>query len=469
MAVDYDLVVLGGTQAGQEAARYAAQLGARVALVMQGLEGRRSPLQTLGTIWTTRASNLGYQSPEITESSWQWAIQRATLIADTLTREDFQQLMVQGVDVVAEQGQLVGDRPLQVETPSRHLTTRALLLATGNVPRPPAISGLESVSYETPERVLQREILPQSVIVLGCSPTALMLCQILRRWERPVTLVTSKSSLLSQEDPDVSRWIMAQLRAEGVQLWLKTPVKTINAGPADPPHQSGVALHLADETITATALIVAAAGPSTAGMNLAHFIDDCSFLGVNGYLQTSHPRIYACGSVLGGYEMSAIARQEARIAVTNALFWNRQTIDYCNLPYDLLTQPEMARVGLTEPQARRRYGQEDLLVSRQPLYENPKAQWLESTIGFCKIVAHRSGPILGVHGVGPEANEWVQTLAGLMIQKTPWQTIANQGTIPHSLHEVLRQTVQQWECDRWKPGQWRRDWAENWCNWRRSR
>lgn len=463
MAVDYDLVILGGTQVGYEAACHAAQLGARTALVLQGLEGRRSPLKTLGALWTTRSPFLVSPS-ENAAATWQWAIQRATLIADKLTSNDFQQLMMQGVDVIAESGQLVRDRPLQVTTPSRQLSSRSLLLATGSRPCLPTIPGLEAVSYETPETFLHRETLPQSVAILGSAPTALTLCQTLCRWGVTTILITPTDALLSREDPDVARWITGQLRAEGAQLRLGQTVQKITA------NDTMLALCLADETIQVEALVVATkTRPNLMGTNLETFLDGDRGFTVNAYLQTQNPRIYACGAVLGGYEMPAIARQEALIAVENALFWHRRRIDYGTLPYDLPTEPAMARVGLTEPQARRRYSETDLYICRQSLYDNPKAQWLESTTGFCKLMAHRKGQILGAHGVGPDANEWVQTMAWLMSQKTPWTAIANHPTLPHSLNDILRQTAQQWERDRWQPGQWRRDWAENWFNWRRSR
>lgn len=462
MAVDYDLVVLGGTQAGYEAANHAAHLGARVALVLHELDGRRSQLQTLGTLWATRfPRNADAKS---SQEYWQWALQRATLIAENLCSDAPQQLMVQGVDVIAERGQLVGKRPLEVVTASRRLTTRALLLATGSVPRLPAIPGLDSVPYKTPATLLQQKMLPQSVAILGSSPIALALCQTLCRLGTAVTLITPAATLLNQEDPDISRWITAQLRAEGAQLHLETPVAAIATD------NRKISLQLSDATVTVEALVVAVRpSPNLAGINLEKVLNSDQALTVNSYLQTSHPRIYACGAVLGGYEMPAIARQEAFIAVANALFWNRRQIDYGTIPYDLPTQPAMARIGLTEPQAKRRYSEADLLICRQSLYNNPKAQWLESTIGFCKLIAHRNGQILGVHGVGPEATEWVQTIALLMSQKTPWHAIANASTLPYSLSEVLRQATQQWQSDRWQPGQWRRDWAENWFNWRRSR
>ncbi|MEO1094064.1 MAG: NAD(P)/FAD-dependent oxidoreductase [Cyanobacteria bacterium J06638_28] len=463
MVVDYDLVILGGTPEGYEAAQYAAQLGARVALILQGLDGQRSPLQTQSMIWQAlRPGSVDAPEPN-RDAAWQWAVQRATLIADTFTRDAPPQLMMQGVDVISEQGHIVSDRPLKVATPSRQLTTRGILLATGSVRAAPTIPALAAIPYQTPEEFLRRETLPSSVAILGSDPLGLTLCQILCRWGIATTLVTPQSTLLNREDPRISQWIKAQLMAEGARLFLESNIKTITST-----GEGHIDLHLPEATVTAETLVLAQPPmPHVAGMNLEERLGSPS-LKVNRYLQTAHPRIYACGAVMGGYGLPAIARQEARIAVNNALFWNRQVIDYCTLPYHLPTEPAMARVGLTEPQAQKRYGASSLLVGYQPLYDMPKAHWQESTLGFCKLIAHRNGQILGGHSVGPEATEWMQALAMLMTHKIPWWEIAAFPTLPDSLMDILRQTTQQWERDRWLPGQWRRDWAENWFNWRRN-
>ncbi|MEL6398461.1 MAG: FAD-dependent oxidoreductase [Cyanobacteria bacterium J06607_6] len=463
MAVDYDLVILGGTPEGLDAAAQAARLGARVALIRQGLDGRRSPLLMQGLLQTNPNDPL---SPPTDSplSPWQWAVQRAILIADTLTQDDWQQLMVQGVDVIAASGQIIGDRPLNLTTPARQLTTRALLLATGHTPSVPDLPGLSAVAYDTPQTCLQRDTLPASVIIWDSAPLGLALAQNLRRWGVAVTLVTPKPRLLPAADPEISQWLAAQLRAEGIDLRLNADLLDVTAQP------EGITVKLTDAPITAASLVVATQ-PVANLMELglkAVFQGDRP-LTVNAFLQTEHPRIYACGAVLGGDDLPAIARQEAHCALHNALFWNRQRIDYSTIPYALPTQPTVAQVGLTEPQARQRYSDSQLLVARQSLNQNPKAQWRATTGGFCKLLARRNGQLIGAHGIGPEATEWIQTVALLMAQKTPWWRLTNFSALPDSFTEILRQATQQWERDRWQPGGWRYDWAENWSNWRRSR
>ncbi|MGF1460353.1 MAG: FAD-dependent oxidoreductase [Leptolyngbyaceae cyanobacterium] len=464
MAVDYDLVILGGTPEGVVAAATAARYGGRVALVLQGLDGRRSPLQMQGLLRQT-PSALPTDSKTL-RPQWQWqrAQQQAELIAACLTEADQSQLALQGVDIVDDSGEIVRDRPLTVATSARQLTTRAILIATGNRASLPALNGLTTLPYETPQSLLQRDELPTSVAIVGSSPAGLALAQGLRRWQIPVTLITPQSSLLVDEDPDLADWLLAVLRAQGADIQLDSRVTAVNSA------ETGIILHVADKRLTASTLVIAAPPvPNTEHLGLTVCMPAERGIPVNAYLQTKHPQIYACGSVIGGYELPAIARQEANWAVQNALFWKRQRVDYTCLPYDLPTHPPMARVGLSEPQALRRYQPDQLLISRQPLHHNSQAQWQACITGFCKLIAHQDGRILGAHGAGPAANEWVQTVALLMANKIPWWQLAHFSTLPDSLTDILRQTAQTWERDRWQVGRWRRDWAENWCNWRRSR
>ncbi|MGD1860033.1 MAG: FAD-dependent oxidoreductase [Leptolyngbyaceae cyanobacterium] len=462
MAVDYDLVILGGTAESYAAATQAVRYGARVALVLQNIDAARSALICQGLFESSphRFSNGLPADSRLT--LWQWAKQRAILIADTLTKDDAQRLLVQGCDVIAEAGQIVSYRPLTLATAARRLSTRAILVATGNRFDAPSGLGLESASYQTPKTFWQWEELPSSVIILGSSSGGLTLAQWLRQWQIPVTVVTTDAEILTAADPDMSRWMAAHLRAQGVNLCGSAKIENVSV------ETDNITVKLTDQVVTATALVVAERPvPHTESLGLD--IGWADRPSVNAYLQTEHPQIYVCGAAMGGDDFPAIARQEAQWAVQNALFWPRRRVNYAAVPYALPTQPPMARVGWTEPQALERFGRDRILVANQSLYDNPSAQWRESTVGFCKLIAHRDGRLLGCHGVGPAAPEWVQTMALLMAESVPWWRLANFPAAPSSLTELLRQAAQQWESDRWQPGRWRRDWADNWCNWRRSR
>lgn len=473
MAVDYDLVVVGGTLSAREAALRAVRMGARVALVLHGettaphldLHAQIQPAQRLFQV--AEAALLGLiEPPKLDPAGWpagqQWLVQVGT----TVSPLDARFLMAQGIDVIADRGAFVPGKRLTVAIAERHLSTRAVLLATGGLTVAPSIPGLDSFPYLTPETLPKLETLPASMAVLGSTPTALTLSQTLAQWGVRVQLITPAADLLEAEDPDVSHWMAAQLAATGVQVYLSTGLESVR--------QTGGQIELcrhAQAPIVADALLVATpARPRLSALNLSAVGLKPSDRGlpVSEHLQTRHPRIYGCGAVLGGYSVAAIARYEAEVAVDNALFWNRRRVNYNTLPYHLPMLPALARVGLTEPQARQRYGKA-VRVYRRSLYDNLDAHWRGLTTGFCKLIAHRNGQILGGHLIAPDASAAIQSLALAMQRGCTLRDIAHWHTLPQSLTDLLRETAVQGQRDRWQPGQWRRDWAENWFNWRRSR
>lgn len=123
---------------------------------------------------------------------------------------------------------------------------------------------------------------------------------------------------------------------------------------------------------------------------------------------------------------------------------------------------------MTEAQARQRYGT-DIRVLQQAFSDSLEAHLLEEPTGFCKLVAHRNGTLLGAALVGPQASDLVQTLALLVGQPDGMVKLADFPAIPQTLTDLLVGAAQLWQQQRWQPGRWRRDWAENWFNWRRSR
>jgi pyruvate/2-oxoglutarate dehydrogenase complex dihydrolipoamide dehydrogenase (E3) component len=184
-------------------------------------------------------------------------------------------------------------------------------------------------------------------------------------------------------------------------------------------------------------------------------------------LQTTHPRIYACGSVLAGYSSTNIVQHEAEIILKNILCYPRYKIDYTNLAYCLFTTPAIARVGLTERQARYRYG-DRIQVIQQPYKLNDQAQILGQTTGFLKLIVHARGNILGGHIIGVQAEEIIGVIALAIQQKIKIQSLANLSfptlTISESIHQIAleyqRQTLQK--------NKKLLDWLETWLIWRRK-
>jgi len=136
---------------------------------------------------------------------------------------------------------------------------------------------------------------------------------------------------------------------------------------------------------------------------------------VNSKLQTSNPKIYACGSLIGGYSLPNIERYEANLILKNTLFFPWYKADYQALPWTIATQPSLARVGLTQNLAQQRYGR-DLYVITEYFKDVERGQISFSTTGMCKLLVRNNGEIVGCSLIGDRAEEWI-ALVSLMMQQ----------------------------------------------------
>ncbi|HEY9878449.1 MAG TPA: NAD(P)/FAD-dependent oxidoreductase [Leptolyngbyaceae cyanobacterium] len=474
MAVDYDLVIVGETLEAREAAAIASRQGARVALVLS-VDRLQTSLQVdlLGQVLThwgnsSAATQEGSPSSPTLEADRGWPMLRqAVEMAGQLAHPhlSLESLAMQGIDVVTDAGYFSPKPRLVFTTEQRTLTARAYLIACGSHSVIPAIPGLAESAYITLETLLSLETQPQSLAILGRSSAAIALAQTFSNLGIQVTLITRGERLLPKEDPDVSQFIETLLIAAGVDVRLESRVERVQS------KENSVVIQLTGSAPILVERLLLATGPRPAvqGLNLERVgVQQDSFgLQVNSRLQTTHPRIYAAGSVLGDSRQGSFARHEIQIALHNALYFPTRSLNRHILPYTLGITPELGRVGLTEMQAHQAYGA-DTQVCLSTASESVKAHLQEDTIGFCKLVAHRNGKILGASLIGPQAGDLVQSLAMLMAEKGKMSRLATFPAVPHTLTELLTHTAQQWQQTRWQPGRWRRDWSENWFNWRRS-
>ncbi|MGB7413222.1 MAG: hypothetical protein WA902_03355, partial [Thermosynechococcaceae cyanobacterium] len=147
-----------------------------------------------------------------------------------------------------------------------------------------------------------------------------------------------------------------------------------------------------------------------------------------------------CGSMLGGYNLPHIARYEASLAVKNALFLPTRSINYDTLPWAILTEPALARVGLTTAQAQERYDHVNVLSTTYKLLESAHRQGQPT--GLCQLVTRDNNILVGAHLVGTAAAEIVHPLALAVQQQQTIQEIANWPIITSTFSEIIHQTVQ---------------------------
>jgi pyruvate/2-oxoglutarate dehydrogenase complex dihydrolipoamide dehydrogenase (E3) component len=180
-------------------------------------------------------------------------------------------------------------------------------------------------------------------------------------------------------------------------------------------------------------------------------------LWVNTSLQTSSPSIYACGGLLGGYNIPSIGRYEARLAVQNALFKEQISLRYFQIPYAILSNPPLARVGLTERQALQYDPQTQVI--QQTYQDTERAILSQSSAGLCKVLVRPDGTILGAHIVGANAPEIIHLFSFALQQGILLQNLSKGGYASPSFAQVVQSVSEVWQRQR---SQADRDRQERW-------
>jgi pyruvate/2-oxoglutarate dehydrogenase complex dihydrolipoamide dehydrogenase (E3) component len=411
---DYDLVVIGGGSGGLVAARLAHNFGAKVALIEKERLGGDClhygcvPSKTLihiakvaHTIRQGAALGVLAAAPEV-------AMPRvaATIagVIDQISADE--QIYVEGVDVRFGQAVFTDGHTLTIAgTP---ITSKSFLIATGSRPALPALPGLSEAGFLTNQDVFDLDHLPASLVVMGGGPVGCELSQAFARLGSQVTLLQRHERLLPKEEPEVSQAIAEVLSADGVRIILGAQPQQVALQ-----RQERVVTfrdaHGAPATVSAEGLLVAVGRqPNIADLGLDHAGVQTNKQGiiVDAKMRTSTAHIFAIGDVIGGYQFTHVAAAQAGIAVPNAFLPRliARTMKYDVVPWATFTDPEAARVGLTEAEARQRFG--DAIHSETMPYAGiDRAQTDGATTGFIKLILNKKDAILGAHIVGARAGE----------------------------------------------------------------
>lgn len=424
--LDYDLVIIGGGTAGRYAAATATALNARVALIEQGITPNDDALYS-------RSLRYCIQNGD----SWEDAIAQAHHNVATFAQENsLETLAVLGVDVISGQGEFCRLPQQAFIVNHRRLRSRSYLLATGSRFTIPRFNNDISLKTLTPAdlwKIQNLDTLPDSITILGSSPIALEIAQILTHFGKEITLAIADSRLLSLEDPEIMRWLQAHLEAHRIHILTNSPINQVQIIDNQP------WLQLGDTAIEAGCVIVAAeTQPHIEGLNLEGVgvqLHENQLI-LNEKLQTTNRQIYACGSLGGGYRLPHLAQAEATVALKNALFWTRFKMDYRPIPWAIFTEPNFASVGLSEVQARRRYGKQ-VLVTRHFFKQNAQAIINEANDGFIKLILRENGEILGAKILVRDGAEIINIIALGIQQRLKIQQLAQLHAIAPSLAAIL--------------------------------
>ncbi len=318
-----------------------------------------------------------------------------------------------GVEVIEGTATLQSPWEVNIETATGAITlsSRAIVIATGAHPFVPPIKGIETVNARTSDTIWALDSLPRRLLILGGGPIGCELAQTFQRLGSAVKLVEMLPRILIREDEDVSALISRQLAAEGVTL--------LTGHRAVEFHHNGEEKLLRCEALDANGknhevafdelLVAVGRKANTKGYGLERLgipLNDNGTIHTNDYLQTRYPNIYAVGDVAGPYQFTHTAAHQGWYGAVNALFdpLKKFRADYRVIPWATFTDPEVARVGLNETEAREQ--KIDYEVTTYGIDDLDRAITDEAAIGFIKVITPKGKDrILGVTIVGEHASD----------------------------------------------------------------
>jgi len=409
----YDLVVVGAGSAGLTAARTAGRLGARTLLIERDRMGgdclwtgcvpSKALLHVAAEVHTARrVGRYGLSAPRGPADLVQamGSVRRA--IAAIEPHDSAGALAPLGVEVAHGPARFTGQRAVTVG--GRRVRFRYAVIATGSAPALPPVPGLAEADPLTSDTVWELDSLPQRLVVLGGGAIGCELGQAFARLGSWVTIVEALERLLPQEEPAASGLIRQRLEAEGITVLTGFHAEKVEAG----------ALHGPDTVVPYDQLLVTTGRrANTDGLGLADAgvaLGDRGHVRVDGLLRTTNPRIYAAGDATELSAFTHLAGVQAAFAVTHALLGVRRRIDFGAVPRVTFTDPEVARVGLTEAEARQKYGNR---ARAQVLAHDrvDRAVTDDRTDGLTSLVIGPRGRIVGATVAAPRAGETIAHLA----------------------------------------------------------
>ncbi len=417
---EFDLLIIGGGSGGVRAARMAASRGARVALVEAAALGGTcvnvgcipKKLYSYAAHFATDFEDAAGFGWDLGAARHDWARLKANRAREIARlNEVYQQLLVgAGVHILrgwaslGDDGHTVHVRTAQA---TRHHTATSILIATGGTPVTPDLPGAEL--GVTSDSMFDLDPFPRRLAVVGGGYIASEFASIFNGLGSQVTQVHRRDGILAGFDDDLRAFLAAEMMKKGVTLRLQTQVRALQrAGDGLQLLLDGGATLEADTVLFATGRTPNVAGLGLEAAGVRQRANGA--IEVDAQLRTSVPSIYAIGDVIARLQLTPVALAEAMCVVDHLFGEGRRRMDYALVPTAVFTHPNLASVGLSEQEARKRHRELRVFKSEFRALKHTLGGSSERTL-LKLVVDAASDRVLGVHMVGPDAGEVVQGFA----------------------------------------------------------
>jgi pyruvate/2-oxoglutarate dehydrogenase complex dihydrolipoamide dehydrogenase (E3) component len=448
----YEDLVLGSGAGGKLLAWHLARSGRRVAVVERRWIGGSCPnincLPSKNEIWSAKVADLLHHAVQFgivtgsVEVDMAKVRQRKRAMVEGLVALHLDLYQKSGTELIMGEGRFMAPKTLEVRLNDGGtcvLRSERVFLNLGTRATIPPIPGLADARPLTNIELLELDRLPAHLIVLGGGYVGLEFAQAYRRFGSRVTVVQYGPQLASQEDLDVADAIGQLLVDEGIEVLLSAEVLQVEG-------RSGERVRLRvrtpqGERVIEGSDILAATGrtPNTAGIGLDTLgvrLDERGYVQVNDRLETSAPDVWAIGECAGSPQFTHVSEDDFGVIRDNLAGGNRTTRDRL-IPFCLFTDPQLARVGLNETEARGRGVA--VRVAKLPMAAVLRTRTTGETRGFMKaLLEARTDRILGFTMFGPEAGEVMAVVQTAMLAGLPY-TVLRDAILAHpTMAEGLR-------------------------------
>ena len=431
----YHLLVIGAGPAGLVAARGAAALGARVALIERhrlggdclhyGCVPSKTMLRSARLVSDMRcAANFGVEPPADNRVDFAAVMDRVRRIRERIGRGDSViRLIDEGIDLYFGTARFASRDCVDVQ--GVRLRFRKALIATGSRPMLPQISGLADAGYLTNETVFELTRLPPSLLVIGGGPLGCELAQAFSRFGSQTSIAHSEPLFLPKEERDAAQMVSDALARDGVAIHLNSKAVKVRLEGGlkliELARDGNFSTVAVDQILTGIGRVPAVQDLELEAAGVSY--DAHAGIRVDDFLRTTNPRIFAAGDVCLEHKFTDTADASARIVVQNALFLGRKRMSALTIPWCTYTDPEVAHVGLYVKQARER--NIPVKTFTVPMHEVDRAITDGEEDGFVKIhVRQGTDTILGATIVARHAGEMINGISLAMVAGIGLRTLA---------------------------------------------